>query len=210
MAKDLKAEGRSGSSLGALAVYSLSTVFLIYRAFLNVPQPRIWVTLLWLVLMFSSAFVSTGLFRHEAGAGRSYYYVLTTPWEMYVGKYITALLLQGLTLVLILGAFGVFLGFPSGAGLWFVAGFWLSGLAVAGQFVFAAAVASKADAGGGLTAVLGLPLLVPTLLVSLQVAGLAAEGLTDGSFIRHLTTLGALCVLPLLLGAGLFSYLWHD
>lgn len=208
--KDLKAEWRSGSSLGALVVYSLSTVFLVYRAFIHVPQPRVWATLLWLIMMFSSAFLSAGLFRHESGSGRMYYYPLLSPGELFVSKYLTALLLQLLALALILLGFGLFLGFPGEAGLLFVVAFWMSGLAVAGQFVFASAVASKAEAGGGLTAVLGLPLLVPTLLVSLQTAGLAVEGLTEGIFWRHLLTLAGLCVLPLVLGAGLFSYLWHD
>lgn len=208
--KDLKAEWRSGSTLGALAVYCLSTVFLVYRAFVHVPQPRIWATLLWLILMFSSAFLSAGLFRHESGAARTYYYPLVNPAELFISKYLTALLLQLLALMIILLSFNVFLGFRAEAELLFILAFWMSGLAVAGQFVFAAAVASKAEAGGGLTAVLGLPLLVPTLLVSLQTAGLAVEGLTDGVFWRHLYTLAGLCTLPLILGAGLFSYLWHD
>jgi ABC-type transport system involved in cytochrome c biogenesis permease component len=208
--KDLKAEWRSGSSLGALLVYSLSTVFLVYRAFMQVPQSRVWSTLLWLILMFSSAFLSAGLFRHESGAGRTYYYALVNPGELFISKYVTALLLQLLALVFILTGFSVLLGFRAESGILFILAFWLSGLAVAGQFVFAAAVASKAEAGGGLTAVLGLPLLLPTLLVSLQTAGLAVDGLTEGIFWRHLLTLAGLCVLPLILGAGLFSYLWHD
>ncbi|MCS6980028.1 MAG: hypothetical protein N2050_06525 [Flavobacteriales bacterium] len=208
--KDLRAEWRSGTSLGALGVYSLSTVYVCYRAFLSLPQTRLWVTLLWIIMVFSGAFMASGLFRHEAGQGRTFYYPLVRPWELYFSKIITAAGLQSLVLLWVFLAFSLFFGWPEGAAGWFIAAYWISGWAISSQFVFAAAVASKADPKGGLTAVLGLPIMLPALMLSLKTGFLAADGLTQGAFFQYLAALMVFCLLPAGLGAGLYSYLWHD
>ncbi|MCS6981241.1 MAG: heme exporter protein CcmB [Flavobacteriales bacterium] len=207
---DLQSLWRTGSNIGALVVYVLSTIFLFYRVFLSVSQPRLWTSLLWLTLLFSSAFVASGLFRHLLGSGRTYYFFLARPSELFLSKALTAFAMQSLVFILNVVGFAVFLGFPVASAWWFLLALWLSALAVASVFILSTAVASKADAGGGLTAVLGFPLMVPTLTVSLQATGLASDGIIGPAFFKHLALLVGLCILPLLLGAGLFSYLWRD
>lgn len=191
-------------------VYVLSTIFLFYRAFLTVSQPRLWTSLLWLTLLFSSAFVATGLFRHLLGPGRTYYFFLARPAELFISKALTAFAMQSLVFILNAVGFTIFLGFPVASTWWFLLALWLSAMAVASVFILSTAVASKAEAGGGLTAVLGLPLMVPTLTVSLQATGMASDGIIGQTFFKYLALLVGLWLLPLLLGAGLYSYLWRD
>jgi len=169
-----------------------------------------WLVLLWLSLLFSSAFMAVDLFRHESGLGRLFYYSLVKPHEIYIGKWITAVLFQTFILTLTFSGFSLFFGIKS-LNIWlFIAVLWLSGIAVTGIFTLSSAVASKSEKSGGLTAVLGLPLMVPVLMVSLQLAELVQQNLIQGSFFRLFLTLTGLSILPVFLGAGLFSYLWHD
>ena len=70
-------------------------------------------------------------------------------------------------------------------------------------------IAARAGAGFGMTAVLGLPLMLPIVLVSTTLGGELLHGVLVADTWHNFAFLGALTLGSGVLGAVLFPYLWR-
>ena len=73
-----------------------------------------------------------------------------------------------------------------------------------------ALIAARAGSGFGLTAVLGLPLVLPIVLVSTSLGADLLSGMLLADTWHNFAFLGALAAGSGVFGAVLFPYLWRD
>jgi heme exporter protein B len=207
--KELILELRMGYALGGILLYVLSTVFIVFSSFVQLPS-QTWNILFWIVLLFASVNAITKSFVQESGARALYYYTLVNPIAALLAK----ILYNTLFLLLISGLIWGFMSFFAGnpvrdAGLFLLAMFLGStGLSIA--FTFLSAISGKAGNNATLLAVLSFPLVIPLVMTLVKISAIALRLLRDTAWEKDLLTLAAIDLLLLGMGLLLFPFLWKD
>ncbi len=204
----LRSSGWFVSALFCGAVAFLASILI------NRPSPNTWLALIWMNLVFSSIQIAGKTF--SANDGKNFYIdQLVDPTELLIGKSITTSLNTLFISLLSFGLFYIWIGLPNSGENPISLGplmlsIGLGSIAMACTLCFTSAISSKVDGNVGLMSILSIPLLLPTLLVSLRASKLALLGESIGEL--YLLWVGeiALCVLSLALGAILFPYLWRS
>ncbi|MBA2421696.1 MAG: ABC transporter permease, partial [Chitinophagales bacterium] len=83
--KDIKLEWRQRYSFGGIILYLASTVFLIYISFIEM-EPNVWVTLFWIILLFTAVSAVAKSFMQESRARTLYYYSIAHPRSVILAK----------------------------------------------------------------------------------------------------------------------------
>ncbi|HBS20192.1 MAG TPA: hypothetical protein DEA66_05045 [Flavobacteriales bacterium] len=91
----------------------------------------------------------------------------------------------------------------------FVGGMALTAVALGTTLTLLALIAARAGAGFGMTAVLGLPLVLPVVLVSTTLGSELMSGVSLADTWHNFAFLGALAAGSGVFGAVLFPYLWR-
>ncbi|MCB0737779.1 MAG: heme exporter protein CcmB [Bacteroidetes bacterium] len=207
--KDIKLELREKYALSGILLYVVSTTFVIYSAFQQVDAST-WVSLFWIITLFAALNAASRSFITENPNTRLYYFLLVGPHEMILSK----MLFNGL-LLLVLAAisnlvFGILLGFEiEGFNLWIL----LSALGSLGfglSFTMISAIASKAKNAGVLMTILGLPIIIPQLMVLIRLSNLAANGGTIAEHWGDLVSLASIDIIALAVALVVFPFLWKD
>lgn len=180
------------------------------------PSPAVWLALLWMTIVFSALQTASRSFSATQGQWL-YINQIVQPMELLLGKTIStagSTLLVTWTGVLL---FGLWLGWPQIPGsseslsTWpFLLSLSLGAIAISATLSFTSALASKMDRGTGMMAILSIPLLLPTLLVSMRASKLALLG--ESSLVLYPNWAGEILMaaIPLALGGLLFPYLWRS
>ena len=207
--KDLALEWRQKSTFAAMLIYVISTVFVIYFSFAGSLDTRIWIAMYWIVLLFVCVNLTMRSFSEEAGP--QFYYVRTVAraFDLMVAKILFNglyfLILSGLTCLFM----ALFLGFEMDAPIRFVAVSCVGAIGLSSMFTLLSAITARID-NVALMAILGFPIILPLLLLSIKLSLISMDPLRDATFARELLILGGLDVLVLVLSIILFTYLWRD
>lgn len=213
LAKDFRLEWRQRTALGGLMLYVGSTVFVCFLSFSlrgGAPPPPAWNALLWVILLFAALNAVAKGFMQESAGQRLYYYTLVRPQAVILAKIIYNALLLMVVALLALFLYTVFLGNPIQNLSLFTANLLLGAVGFASTLTLLSGIAARASGNGAtLMAVLGLPLLVPMLLLLIRVSKNAMDGL-DWSVSQG--PVATLVALNMLVGAAsfvLFPFLWR-
>lgn len=208
-------EWRQGHQLASVGLFAIASVYVAFQAADQETATGAWTAMLWLVYLFSGFTAVGRLFDRERSSTRRYLQWTVDPMGLIVGKLAHAVLTTTALTALVFAAFVLFLGWPTGIesvsrpGLLILSA-WLGGFSMTTTLVFVTAMASQVHSGSGaLGAVLGLPLLLPQLILVTRFT----RGVLDG------TPWGMLGELPLFLAALsagtsviaciLFPYIWR-
>lgn len=207
--KDLQAEFRNRSALHSILLYLISTIFVIYLVFNQIDSMVQWVALFWLVLLFAAINAGFNSFKKESGNHFFFYYQLCPPATIILAK----LIYNGLLLLVILGLnllfFTLLFGNPIERFDLFCLGVVLGSFSVSSTLTLTAAIASKTNNNSTLTAILSLPILLPTLLTAIKHSVLSGLGFGWEDCSSYLITLFLLNILTIALSYILFPYLWR-
>ena len=208
-------EWRQGHQLAAVGLFAIASVYVAFQAADRQTASGAWTAMLWLVYLFSGFTAVGRLFDRERAATRRYLQWTVDPLGLILGKLVHAALTTTALTALVLGAFILFLGWPGGLdaaghpGL-LVLGAWLGGLSMTTTLVFVTAVASQVKAGGGaLGAVLGLPLLLPQLILATRLTRGALDGTPYAMLGETPLFLAALSAGTSVMACILFPYIWR-
>lgn len=210
---ELRLEFRQTHTLAGIALFALAAVYLCYQAFGRLDNAGAWNGLIWLIALFT-AFNAIGKgFQSQSRGLRLYLYTSVSPKD-----YILARLVYNMLLLTILGlfafvAFLLFLGAGtlSGGQWWmYVLGLLAGNLGFASLLTLVSAIAGQSSSGIGLTAVLGLPMVIPLILLinaysSAVLSGIPFDANAINLFFILVLTLGMFALSYLL-----FPYLWRD
>lgn len=211
--KELTVELRQKYALNGILLYLAGTVFICYLSFgLQAPQlhPVIWNALFWIILLFAAVNAVAKSFLHESAGLMTYYYTVASGQSIIASKIIYySLLLIGLALVGVL-FYGLVLGNPvQNQGL-FIVNIILGSIGMATTLSLVSSIAAKAQNNQTLLAILGLPLLIPVLLMSIKISKNALDGLPWSSSYDELAVIGSIDAIVCALAVILFPYIWRS
>ncbi|MEL6638017.1 MAG: heme exporter protein CcmB [Bacteroidota bacterium] len=207
--KELVLEWRLRYAISGILLYVLSTVYIVYASFVNVPAPT-WNAVFWIIVLFASVNAIAKSFVQENGQRQLYYYILANPTSIVLAKVIyNTLLLFGLSL-LCYGALGTVAGNPVKDQGLFALGLFLGSLGFSIAFTFISAIASKTNNSGSLMAILSFPIVIPIIMSLIKLSASALRLIQDTAIWKDILTLTAIDTMLIALSFILFPYLWRD
>jgi len=205
-------EFRESHQLWSLMLFALTAVYACYRIAAGSVEVGAWVALHWVVVLFSAFNAASRVHADDAPEVRTWMRGWVRPRAWAAARSLYATLVLGAVSAVVFLAFVVFLPAPflEGAVLAWLAGLWATAWALAALLAVVSDLALRAGGGFGLTAVLGLPLVVPVVLVSTHYCHGVAGGLAWNGLWPDLVFLVVLAGVAHALAALVFPYLWAE
>ena len=152
--------------IGGLALFAIATTYAAYQVVRGRPDPMTWNALAWVILLFTAFNGVSRTLEEDRPAVLAYLKTVVNPVHYLVARTLhNSAVLAGLA-CLLTALMGLLMGWGTleGPRLWgFLAGMALTALALGATLTLIALIAARAGAGFGMTAVLGLPLVLPCL-----------------------------------------------
>lgn len=207
--KDVMLEWRQKYSVYGLLLYLCSAIFAI-NVLQERPEPEVWNSLFWIILLFVSVNAVAKSFLQEHKHRGIYYFTVHHPREIIISKLIyNVVLMIGMSLVSLL-LFTVLLGSPIMNFPKFLLMVIVGGMSLSLLFTLLSAIASKAGGNSALIAILGFPLVVPQLILLADLSKPLFQTMLVLGWWKFFIVLIALDVLVVLLSVILFPYLWKE
>lgn len=169
--KEFLIDFRQKYPIAGIVLYIFATIYIGYLAFQGLITPSTWNALFWIITLFS--FI-TGLSKSFIGEERrSLYYFLTVPPGILLTGKLIYYFLYGVTLILLIGlCFQIFMPFPSTSASLslFFFNLILGSIGLSSAFTMISAIASRTSNPSTLMAVLGFPVIIPLLLLSVTIS----------------------------------------
>lgn len=207
-----RAERRSQHGLVGLALFAITTTYAAYQVVRGRPDPTTWNALAWVMLLFTAVNGVSRTLEEDRPEVLAYLKTVVNPVHFLVARTLhNSAVLSGLS-CLLTALMGLLMGWGTldGPRLWgFLGGMALTSLALGTTLTLIALIAARAGAGFGMTAVLGLPLVLPVILVSTSLGSDLMHGVLVSDTWHNFAFLGALATGSGTLGVVLFPYLWR-
>ncbi|AHM61766.1 cytochrome c-type biogenesis protein CcmB [Flammeovirgaceae bacterium 311] len=211
--KELLLEWRQRYAFNGMLLYVSSTIIVCYMSFgvrSGMLTPPVWNALFWIIMLFTAVNAVAKSFLQEAEGRQLYYYTLASPQGIILAKIVynamLMLLLTGVGLLF----YSVVLGNPVQDPLLFIVAMILAAISFSSTFTMISGIAQKAGNNSTLMAVLGFPVIVPTLLMVIKIAKNALDGLERSLSLDELVTLLAINVIIITVSLLLFPFLWRS
>lgn len=206
-------EFRKKNGLAGLILFAICAVYTCYQVAGSRADAETWNALAWVVLLFSAFNAVSKPWPEDAPEMRSYLIHVLHPREWILARMtFFAMLLSGITCIVFV-AFTLFMGsedLSTGRALWFFFGMQATSIAMASLLAMIQTLAIRANGGFGLIAVLGLPLIIPVILIATQYGMDVLNGVSFADTAHNLLFLATLSGGFGALGYILFPYLWRD
>lgn len=206
--KEFLLEWKQKYAISGILLYVCSTVFVIYLATSEI-EAGVWNSLFWIIIVFASVNAIAKSFIQENGARQLYYYQLLNPYAVILSKMLYNTLMLWVLAALAYFIFSLFNPSPVEYGGKFLLAVLLGGLGFSVTLTFVSAIASKANNGSTLMAILGFPVLIPILIAIISISRNALV-LRMGSIQGSVNILVAIDLLLLVAALVFFPYLWRD
>ena len=211
--KEITIELRQKYALNGILLYLAGTVFICYLSF-NLQSyqlnPITWNALFWIIMLFTAISAVAKSFLQESPGKLMYYYTITSGQSFITAKIIYYSLLLILLGIIGYGLYGFVLGNPvENPGL-FVLTITLGSIGMASTLTLVSSIASKAQNNQTLLAVLGLPILIPVLLMSIKISKNAMDGLAWSDSYQELAVICSIDAIVCSLAIILFPYIWRS
>jgi heme exporter protein B len=206
-------EMRSSHNIASLVLFALASVYTAMQVVGGKPDPSTWNAMAWIILMFTAFNSAARLLPEDLSSVRTYTHWTIPPRVMILARTLHHALVMAVLSSLLLFFTGLFLGsanmeFVDMMG--FLAGMILTAVALASTLTLLSALSARAGAGYGLTAILGLPLIIPIVLISTQFGSDLISGIALADTAENLLFLGVLSIGISIFGYVLFPYLWRS
>ncbi|MBM72265.1 MAG: hypothetical protein CL847_05740 [Crocinitomicaceae bacterium] len=209
----LKMELRSLHNVMSLVIFALASTYTALQVLGGKPDPTTWNALAWIILMFTAFNSASRVLPEDLTAVRAYMHWTVPPRVMIIARTLHQSIIMIILSCLLLFALGLFLGSGNMDTLsifGFLAGMILTAVGLASTLTLLSALSARAGAGYGLTAVLGLPLIIPIVMISTSFGTDLVTGVALGQTVQNLYYLGGLSIAIGIYGYILFPYLWRS
>ncbi|MBT30842.1 MAG: ABC transporter permease [Thalassobius sp.] len=209
--KEVMLEWRQKYAFNSIIVYIVSTVFVCYLSFnLRLPDAITWNALFWIILLFAAVNGISKSFQQEREGRMFFYYQLASPEAIIIAKMLynaCFMMVISLTGLLI---FSLVLGNPVQDNLLFILNIVVGAIGFSSTLTMISGIASKAGNNGSLMAVMGLPVVLPLLLMLIKVSKNAMDGLARSTSVDEIVTIMAIITIVIAVSVMLFPYLWRS
>lgn len=209
--KELLLEFRQKSTLGAVLVYVVGTIFVSALCFKGHLDKPTWNALFWIVTLFTSVTISGKSFLKETGGQGLFNYLCYSPQQFILGKVVYNMAFMLVLSCITFFFYGFFIRNEVENGSLFFLVLLLASTGLAGVLSLMSAIAAKASGNFALMSILSFPVVLPLMLVVIRLSKQAVDGIEwAGVSTSLLVVLVALNVLTLALALLLFPYLWRE
>lgn len=213
IAKDLRMELRMRHSIGSVLLYIVSSVFVAYLGFKQIVSVSVWNALFWIIVLFAAFNAAARSFASENAGRKLYLYSLARAEAVIIGKMIYNAILLLVMVFLGFLIYSLMLGTsPLVDADWgsLILALILGSVGLAFTLTLISALASQTDNNLGMMAVLGLPVLLPLLLLLIRFSKNAIDGIAWSVNSAYAWQICAVLVLSMALSYILFPYLWRE
>jgi heme exporter protein B len=207
--KDIRLELRQKYAISGILLYVLSTVFVVYLAFVQL-DPRVWNTLFWIIILFASVNAVTKSFTQESGYRALYYYAIANPIAVIISKMLYNTILLTLITFLTFGFLSLIAGNPVKDMPLFALTLLLGSIGLSITLTFISSIAVKATNSATLMAILSFPVVIPILITLIKLSAIALRLLQDTSYTQDILSLVAIDLILVAIAFLLFPFVWRD
>ncbi len=194
--------------MAGLILYLVTLILTTYFAYSEVMSIDIWNVLLWTLILFTSVNAIAKAFVQEED--RSLYYFFTTsPVKLITSKVLYHFAYQGILSLLTLLLFMLFFS-GQNLSMGFFLILFLGSLGLSSVFTFISALASKTNSPATMMAILGFPIIIPVLILSIQSTKTLLLGGGFADIQTNFLTLVSLNVIIIALTFILFPFTWKS
>jgi heme exporter protein B len=211
--KEFMLELRRKAVISGLALYLLSSVFIVYLTFQlrqNLLTPLVWGALFWMTVLFTAVNAVAKSFMGEQKARDIYYYSIASPAAILVSKMIYNFLLCAALSFSGFLLFILFFGNPMANALLFCITILLTSAGFAASLTVLSAIASKAGNGSVLMAVMSFPVIMSLLLNAIRVTKNCIDDLDPSVSYQEILVMLAINCLIAATSYLLFPYIWRS
>ena len=207
--KDVLIEWRQKYAFNGILLYVFSTLFVIQISFHKL-EPRIWITLVWIVVLFASVNAVAKRFLQESKGKLFYSYTISSAENIIFSKLLYNFLLLLVLSFLSFAGFVIIFGNVIENVPFFMLVLVMGSLGFAANFTMISGIAAKGNGGATLMTVLSFPVIIPQLLLLLKLSTSAAEGFGFANASKDIMALMAINLIVIIVSYMLFPYLWRD
>lgn len=209
--KDILLELRQLHTIYGILLYIASTIYVLFLSLQESPAGQIWNSLFWVVQLFVCVNAVAKSFLQENKGRMLYFYSISSPLEFIISKLLFNVILMFVMTGISLLLFFMFLENPVSDSLLFFGIAMLGGFSLSLVFTLMSAIAAKAQQNAALIAILGFPVILPTLLLILKLSKVAfAEVFREGAVLQLVGLVSLMDILVIALALILFPFLWKD
>jgi heme exporter protein B len=209
--KEFLLEWRQKHSLYGILLYMASTIFVLYIAVSELPSSSVWMALFWILQLFIAVNAVAKGFLQEGRGRMVYYYSICHPAHFILAKLLYHVILMGAMSLMSCWMYSILLGHPLQNTGWFVGVILLGGTGISMTFSLMSAIAAKAQQNAALIAILGFPVIIPLLMLTLRLSQSAmGEIFREGALWQLAGLIGLLDLLVIVLSVILYPFLWRD
>jgi len=209
VATEARIELRERYALSGILLYVLSSSFIVFSIWKQLP-PKEWGLTFWIIFLFCSLMAVLKTFGRESEGRYFYYYTLYHPLELFMAKVIYNLLLLVFIFVVLWSVMGIMAGDHMIRKGWFLTTGLLASVGISFLLTLITSIAIKTQQNASLTAVMGLPLMIPMLINILRLTAYASGTTPDNNPWNEMTLLTSIITLVTGLSLWLFPYLWRS
>ncbi len=209
----LKMELKSIHNVSSLVLFAIASTYATLQVIGGKPDPTTWNAIAWIILIFTAFNSASRVLPEDLTSVRTYMHWTVPPKVMIVARTLHQSIIMSILSCLLLFALGLFLGsgnMETSSIFGFLLGMILTSIGLASTLTLLSALSARAGAGYGLTAVLGLPLIIPIIMISTSFGSDLVTGVALGQTVQNLYYLGGLSIVIGVYGYILFPYLWRS
>ncbi len=205
-----KLEWKQKTALSSIFIYLLSTLFVVYLSVKRVVDIPTWNALFWLVIIFAAANGVNRSFSSDSKGRMLMMYSLVSPQAFIISRVIYNSILISLLSLGCIVFYTLFLENPIQNMALFILATTLGAIGFSSILTLVNAIALNTKNSASMSVILGFPILLPQLMISLKLSKFAIDGLSATVYSKYLLSLGLLDLAILVLALLLFPYLWRD
>ncbi len=209
---ELSLELKQKHFVSSIVLYIVSTVFVCYLAFDEIKENTIWNALFWIIILFSLTNAISKSFLNENSNKQLFLYTLINPRALILGKIIYNLILSVALVFITFIIYSIFVKteLTDINYTLFTVSAVIGSMGISSTLTMISAIASKTNNNIGILSILAFPIILPSLLLSLQLSNLAILGGDWDQASEFMIMLGAINILIIALSFLLFPYLWRE
>lgn len=210
--KDFKIEINQSHLFFSVGLYVISSIYIIYISY----QPtgilglENWVSIFWVIILFSSISAVSKSFFQESGSRNYYYYFVLSPDELILSKLIYNFLFIVFVTFLTFLVFSSLLGNFVYSYSFFITLLFVGSLSISNCLTLISAIGHQVKNNSILTSVLSFPVIIPILLILIKLSKMSSSEFSWNIIQDDFYLLILLNIILIVMTKILFKFLWRN
>tara|TARA_B100000214_G_scaffold86245_1_gene59082 strand:+ start:785 stop:1447 length:663 start_codon:yes stop_codon:yes gene_type:complete len=210
--KDFKIEINQSHLFFSVGLYVISSIYIIYISYqpTGILSLEHWVSIFWVIILFSSISAVSKSFFQESGNRNYYYYYVLSPDELIFSKLIYNFLFIVFVTFLTFIIFSFLLGNFIYSFSFFLSLLFVGALSISNCLTLISAIGHQVKNNSILISVLSFPVIIPILLLLIRLSKISSSEFSWNLIQDDFYLLILLNIILVAMTKILFGYLWRN